>query len=656
MFIKSIKLADMKRMTFLLSLFTALLFIMPEATSQAPMSFSFQAVARSSSGELIADSNLDVRLSLYSVTDASLIWQETHSVNTSDLGLFIAEVGSGTRTGGSALEFGDIDWSADRYYLKVELDEGSGWEDMGSSDLLSVPYALNAASVSNIKSLKVNEKEDNPPDSALFEVKNNTGNTVFAVYNEGVRVFVDDNQGKSKGPKGGFAIGGFDNAKGETFEFFRVTPDSVRIYLDEGTTKGNKGGFAIGGFDRAKGLTEDIMHMSEDNYFIGYESGSNITTGLYNSFFGYQAGLMNTEGNNNVFMGNQTGYSNTTGNWNIYLGNYVGWHNSVGYSNVILGDGAGEFNTEGSMNVILGDWAGRNNTTGENNVYLGARSGYNSGETQYNVMIGAYSGYSNTDGWYNVFVGENSGYSNISGVSNVFLGKEAGYYNSDGSYNVFLGTWSGHENTSGTGNVYLGQQAGEKNSTGSYNVSLGDLSGRNSIEGDSCVFIGYLAGYNESQSNRFYLDNDQDETFSAFMYGEFDNDLLSFYANTYIWGTIHTTDVYANNYYYNKGISESLNNILDDVLTLNPFEYSIDDSKSLLPEGPARNQIGIAAEEIESVFPWLVRKNVKGEKGINYSRFSVVLLQAIKEQQQIIDDQEERLMELEAKVEMLMNK
>lgn len=147
-------------------------------SGQAPQKFNFQAVARNSAGELIGSGNLDIRLSLYAKSDASLAWQETHTVTTSDLGIFTLDVGTGTRSGGSASLFSNIDWAGDSYSMKVELKEGMNWEDMGSSDLLSVPYALSAASVSNLKSLEVREDIANPVDSALFEVKNKDGNTV----------------------------------------------------------------------------------------------------------------------------------------------------------------------------------------------------------------------------------------------------------------------------------------------------------------------------------------------------------------------------------------------------------------------------------------------------------------------------------------------
>ena len=109
----------------------------------------------------------------------------------------------------------------------------------------------------------------------IFNVVNSTGDTVFAVYEQGVRINVyDDPVLKSTGSKGGFAVGGFSPAKGTTTnEYLRVTPDSVRVYIEEGNVNkatGSKGGFAVGGFSPAKIGTQT-------DYFNIYGSNSALT-------------------------------------------------------------------------------------------------------------------------------------------------------------------------------------------------------------------------------------------------------------------------------------------------------------------------------------------------------------------------------------------
>ncbi|MFH2143460.1 MAG: tail fiber domain-containing protein [Bacteroidota bacterium] len=106
--------------------------------------------------------------------------------------------------------------------------------------------------------------------TSIFAVQNSDGDTIFAVYPEGVRVWVnDDGLSKASGNRGGFAVGGFSPSKaGFTNEYLRVTPDSVRVYIEEGTTgskaSGNRGGFAVGGFSPAKANTEYYFNIEYD--------------------------------------------------------------------------------------------------------------------------------------------------------------------------------------------------------------------------------------------------------------------------------------------------------------------------------------------------------------------------------------------------------
>lgn len=190
----------MKTKAFLTFIF--LLFTLSLLFGQVPQKFNYQAVARDDNGQVLKNEALTIKIGIVSENiDGTLQWEETHSVTTNDYGIFTVEIGVGTRTVGAVSEFADIDWSASTHFLNVQVNQTGSYVDMGTTQLLSVPYALNAASVTSLKNLSIMEETGNVSDSALFEVKNKDGNTVFAVYNEGVRVYVDDDA--VKGPKGG---------------------------------------------------------------------------------------------------------------------------------------------------------------------------------------------------------------------------------------------------------------------------------------------------------------------------------------------------------------------------------------------------------------------------------------------------------------------
>ena len=109
-------------------------------------------------------------------------------------------------------------------------------------------------------------------DDPIFEVKNKDGKVVFAVYQNGVEVNVDETS-QTKGAKGGFAVGGLTSGKDSVVQYFRVTPDSVRIYLREDTIKGAKGGFAVGGLTSGKGVSE-ILRVTSDSTRIYVNNSS----------------------------------------------------------------------------------------------------------------------------------------------------------------------------------------------------------------------------------------------------------------------------------------------------------------------------------------------------------------------------------------------
>lgn len=129
--------------TLLLSLLCAPLVLM----AQVPQAFDFQGVARDLSGNILASQTIGLRLGVVSGTVAGpLEYQETQSTATSPLGLFTVQVGAGTPVLGT---FAAVNWASGAHFLKVEMDAtgGTSYQHMGTTQLLSVPYALMAGSV-----------------------------------------------------------------------------------------------------------------------------------------------------------------------------------------------------------------------------------------------------------------------------------------------------------------------------------------------------------------------------------------------------------------------------------------------------------------------------------------------------------------------------
>ncbi len=138
------------RVTFILSLFT--LFFTP-VIAQIPQGLNYQSVARDASGHLISNHAVSVRINILSGSGTGILqWQELHSVTTNQFGLFTLIIGQGTSTGlGASASFSTINWINASYFLKVEVDYtgGTNYTAMGTSQLWSVPYALEAGNALN---------------------------------------------------------------------------------------------------------------------------------------------------------------------------------------------------------------------------------------------------------------------------------------------------------------------------------------------------------------------------------------------------------------------------------------------------------------------------------------------------------------------------
>ena len=92
--------------------------------------------------------------------------------------------------------------------------------------------------------------------------------------------------------------------------------------------------------------------------------------GTNNLFAGFLAGA-NNQGSSNSFFGTLAGRANTTGSLNSFFGNLAGSSHTTGNNNAFFGTSAGSSNTTGSLNAFFGDSAGSSNTTGERNTAIG---------------------------------------------------------------------------------------------------------------------------------------------------------------------------------------------------------------------------------------------------------------------------------------------
>ena len=117
--------------------------------AQAPQGFNYQATVRNSAGDLVVSTNVYFKFNVIQGAQAAdPIFTETHEILTDDLGQVNLIIGQGTANTGV---FSELDWSLGSYYLGIELsiNGDNNYVPMGTTQLLSVPYALYAANSGN---------------------------------------------------------------------------------------------------------------------------------------------------------------------------------------------------------------------------------------------------------------------------------------------------------------------------------------------------------------------------------------------------------------------------------------------------------------------------------------------------------------------------
>ena len=111
--------------------------------AQAPAKMSYQAVVRDNNNNLIANTTVGVRISI--LQNMAVVYAETQTPRTNDNGLFSIEIG-----GDAGFEL--IDWTNGPYFIRSEVDPtgGENYSISGTSQLLSVPYALHALTAGSL--------------------------------------------------------------------------------------------------------------------------------------------------------------------------------------------------------------------------------------------------------------------------------------------------------------------------------------------------------------------------------------------------------------------------------------------------------------------------------------------------------------------------
>lgn len=115
----------------------------------AQQGINYKALIKDNLGNVVANQNITVQFTILKGVAQTNVYQETHSPTTDANGIVILNIGEGTTSD----DFSTIGWSNADHFLNMQVDTGSGLTDMGTTQFMSVPYALSAANVTGLETI-----------------------------------------------------------------------------------------------------------------------------------------------------------------------------------------------------------------------------------------------------------------------------------------------------------------------------------------------------------------------------------------------------------------------------------------------------------------------------------------------------------------------
>lgn len=248
----------------------------------------------------------------------------------------------------------------------------------------------------------------------------------------------------------------------------------------------------------------------------------------------------------------------------------------------------------------------------------------------------------------NTFVGYGSGQDVVSGTNNAALGFQSLYNLRTGEYNVAIGKDTGKQIIGGGYNVFIGNGAGDNTAAGAdFNTIIG--AGADVESGEDAqqrIAIGRAVINTTDNTTVIGKSTQTDTYFGGMAAGEWNSNL---YANAlYLENSESITNSTDGTVVVSGNLTVSSDmRLKDNIQPLGDTMVNILklDAKSYTREG--REEIGLIAQDVQSVYPELVVEDGNGMLAVNYQALSAILINGIK-------DQEARIQKLELLVKLLL--
>lgn len=369
---------------------------------------------------------------------------------------------------------------------------------------------------------------------------------------------------------------------------------------------------------------------SNGNIFLGFAGNANVE-GTDNTGSGYQALFSDSGGNDNVATGYQALYSNN-GSDNEASGYQSLYSNTIGFANAASGHQALYSNSSGNNNSANGYQALFYNN-GSGNTASGYQALYSSeGSTgSYNTATGNQALYVNTAS-YNTATGNDALLANTSGSGNTADGAGALGDNTTGGDNTAVGGSALPSNSTGSDNTAVGVYALGGNSTGSDLTCIGYECSAGADGLRNATAIGAHAVV--SESNALVLGGIGIHAVKVGIGTATPSNIL-----TVAQGAGHPVsdgwETFSSRRW--KANIQTLHGALGKVEQLRGVSYDL--------KANGKHEVGVIAEEVGAVVPEVVTwdKDGKDAQSVDYSRLTALLIEATKEQQALIHQQQEQI-------------
>lgn len=658
--------------------------------AQTPQGIRYQAVLRDASGQTLTVQSAMVHFSILQGGPAgALTYQEEHTVFPDNLGMISLTIGNGYPLSGS---FAGIDWAAGELYIKTELstDQGVTYSDMGTMQLLSVPYALyaehaNSADESDPSSWKKTGNSSTNPATHFIGTTDasdlvfRTGNTEKMRLGQSGTLSIGSTTGNSNTSLyvGGNTAGGvvftsgssspqtppIEGAGSRTMWYpykaaFR-TGTVTSTYWNNDSIGSNS--FAANWNTRATGsMSVAFGSATTASGMISFTAGINNTaSGSYSTAFGNN---LNAQSYNTFVIGR----------YNVADGSKTTWVSTDPL--FVVGNGSSSASRNNALVVLKNGNTGIGVDAPATGIQLEVGDDYSGGNIVFNGGAGSPAMAPTGDGtrcmWIPAMAAFRAGYTDGNswqysdlGYASVAFGESN---DATGTYSAAFGTktYAGGAASFSCGN--LSYATGENAFAGGYSSSALGANAfafgyQNQADGDNSVTFGdvaYTYGDNAMALGKFTIAR----AYCSFVLGRNNvatgtngswvsteplieagngasgsfNNAMTLYKNGNM--TISGTLTQSSDIRLKTNI-RPLGNTLSLLDLVQPIRYEFINQEM----HPGGTQIGFSAQEIQKSWPELVREDASGYLSVDYAGMTVVLLQAVKEQQAMINKLENEI-------------